>query len=131
MKIGYLYDRASARLGLNVYNLPEKDQALHVVHELHAFASSHYWLKIVTLESAHRKEATQWMKLFLGDKLKILYVDVSLANRETRSLLSLADLMNNDLTKSERGAEEIKSIADVILDNNGSLEATIRQLALV
>ena len=85
----------------------------------------------MTLESAHRKEATQWLKLFLGDKLKILYVDVTLANRQTRSMVSLADLGNSDLTKCNRGADEIENIVDVVLDNKGPFEATLRQLTLV
>ena len=131
MKIGYLCDRASARLGQSVYDLPEKEQTLQIVHELHAFTSSHYWLTIVTLESAHRKDVTCWMKVFLGAQLKVIYVDVTLANRRARSLVSFEELKSNDLIKCSRGADEIKDIADIVLDNNGSFEATVRQLGVM
>lgn len=131
LKIGYLCDRASARLGQSVYDLPEKEQALQLVHGLHAFTSCHYWLKTVTLESAHRKDVTQWMKAFLGDKLKIVYVDTTLENRTMRSLVAFEGLKSNDLIKCSRGAHEIKDIADIVLDNNGSFEDTLRQLIVL
>lgn len=71
------------------------------------------------------------MKVLLGDKLRIIFVDATLANRTARSLISLEELKSNDHTKCSRGADEIKDIADVVLDNNGPFEDTLRQLSVV
>ena len=88
-------------LAKGVYELPEKEEALQVVHELHAFTSSHYWLTTVTLESAHRKEVTQWMKLFLGDKLKVRLCGCYSRKSHERDLwYLLKELKSNDLVSS-------------------------------
>lgn len=128
LKISYFCDKASARLGRSVYELAEKDQAFNIVHKIHTFASSHYWLSYMTLKSAHREEATRWIKVMLGNKLMVIFVDVTLANRTRRFLVSLAELKKNDLIKCSRGADGIKNMADIVLDNNRPFEETLREL---
>ena len=103
-------------MGGSIYVLPEKDQAVNIIHELDAYARSHYWLKILTIESAHREATMRWMKEFLGDRLQIVFLSVTEVNRVKRSLVPVDELITNDETKRQRGADAIERFSDLVLD---------------
>ena len=73
-------------------------------------------------------ESIRWMKQILGDKLCIVYVDVSLDKRRLRSLDALTTLAKKDATKTQRGADRVKDIADNVMNNNGSLRQSQQKL---
>ena len=127
-KIVFFDDEASDKIGKSVYTLPEKEQALFLLHGLEKFSARHYWLKIITIESLHRDTSTMWLKTWLGDKLQIVFVETSTENRFERSLVPHHVLISNDTIKSERGASLIRQSADLVLDNNGTFEDSVRNL---
>ena len=127
-KIVYFNDLASDKLGKSVYTLPEKEQALCLLHELEQFSLRHYWLKVITIESLHRDTVTMWLKTWLGDKLQIIYVDTRDERRLQRSLVSYDTVLFNDATKRARGADLIRKRADLVLDNNGPFEVSVKKL---
>ena len=127
-KIVYFNDMASEKIGRSVYNLPEKEQALYLFHELEHISLRHYWLKVITIESLHRDTMTMWLKTWLGDKLQIIYVDTSDERRLQRSLVPYDTVVLNDATKRERGADLIRERADLVLDNNGPFEVAVENL---
>lgn len=82
----------------------------------------------MTIESMHRFESVRLLNRILGDKLCIVYVDVSLAKRNLRSLDALSTLEEKEVTKTQRGADRVKDIADYVLDNNRSLRQAQQKL---
>jgi adenylylsulfate kinase-like enzyme len=130
VKLGYLCEQASARLGYSVYSRDEKQQAQAILQELDRYCYHHYWIRIVTLESAHRLSSTHWLKRFLDGKGVVVYLDTDLATRQARSLVTLEELEANDETKRGRGAHRVKGIADVVLQNGKSTaEELMEELA--
>lgn len=67
-KIVYFNDLISERLGKSVYSLPEKEQALYLLHELERFSNDHYWLRLITIESMHRYPVSRWLEEWMGKK---------------------------------------------------------------
>ena len=128
LKMGYFLDLVSRRQGRNIYSRSERDQAFAFCSELHAYLQAQYWVKHVTIESVHRFESIRWLKQILGDKLCIVYVDVSLEKRKLRSLDALSTLEEKDATKTQRGADRVKDIADCVMGNNGSLRQSQQRL---
>ena len=127
-KIIYFNDVASDKIGKSVYTLPEKEQALCLFHELEQFSLRHYWLKIITIESLHRDTMTMWLKTWMGDKLQVIYVDTSDERRLQRTLVPYDTVISNDAMKLGRGADLIRERADLILDNNGPFEVSVKKL---
>ena len=124
----YFLDLISRRQGRDIYSRSERDQAFAFCNELHAYLQAHYWVKYVTIESVHMFESIRWMKQILGDKLCIVYVDVSLDKRRLRSLDALTTLAKKDATKTQRGADRVTDIADYVMNNNGSLRQSQQKL---
>ena len=127
-KIVYFNDEASEAMKKSIYDLPEKEQAMLLLHGLDRFSNRHYWLRIITIESLHRDNIAMWLKTWLGDKLRIVFVDASEAIRRERSEIPLNQLVINDAIKKERGADLIAQRADLIVNNNGLREDSVRQL---
>lgn len=127
-KIAYFHDRTSEALGESIYNLPEKQQALHLFHELERFQRAHYWLRLLTIESLHRNSVTKYLKLWLGEKFRVVFIDTSEVRRLERSLVTPEQLRMHDRLKLERGAPAIQSYADLVLDNNGQLSKSVEIL---
>lgn len=127
-KIVFFNDTASDKIGKSIYDLPEKEQALCLLHELERFSGRHYWLKFITIESLHRDTMTMWLKTWLGDKLQIVYVDTSDERRLQRSLVTHDTVLSNDATKRGRGAHSVRERADLVLDNNGPFEVSAKNL---
>lgn len=66
-KIAYFNNSISEAVGLSVYDMSEKEQALYLFHELDRFQRNHYWLRLLTIESLHRDSVTKYLKLWLGE----------------------------------------------------------------
>lgn len=127
-KIVYFNNVINNRIEKSIYSLPEKEQALCLIHELERFSLRHYWLKIITIESLHRDTMIIWLKTWLGDKLQIIYVDTSDERRLQRSLVPYDTVVSDDATKRGRGADLIRQRADLVLDNNGPFEVSVSTL---
>ena len=127
-KIVYFNDEASEVMKKGIYDFPEKEQAMLLLHGLERFSNRHYWLRIITIESLHRDNIATWLKTWLGDKLRIVFVDASEQIRRERSEIPLNHLVINDALKIERGTDLIRQRADLIVNNNGSREDSVRQL---
>lgn len=54
-----------------------------------------------------------------------MFINTDKSRRRERSLVSLEQLTRNDEAKLERGATNIRSFADLVLDNNGPLSKSI------
>ena len=124
-KIVFFNDIASDKMEKCVYSLLEKEQALCLFHELEAFSYRHYWLRVMSIESLHRDNMTMWLKTWLGDKMRIIYIDTALEQRVQRSCDPYQDLVARDRMKEERGAHLIRQRADLVLDNNGTFEDSV------
>ncbi|KLU91755.1 hypothetical protein MAPG_10704 [Magnaporthiopsis poae ATCC 64411] len=94
-KIAYFNDTASEALGLSVYDMSEKEQALYLFHELDRFQRSHYWLRLLTIESLHRDSVTKHLKLWLGEKFQVVFIDTCESQRRERSLISCWIIMDH------------------------------------
>ncbi|UKZ89668.1 uncharacterized protein TrAFT101_004710 [Trichoderma asperellum] len=79
-KIAYFNSRLSETIGRSVHDLPEKEQALYLFHELDRFQRSHYRLRLLTIESLHRDSVAQYLKSWLGEKLRIVFIDTKRAS---------------------------------------------------
>jgi hypothetical protein len=80
----------------------------------------------VSGDSPSRKRSKSW----LGDKFQVVFIDTDEKERLERSLVQPEELARNDKTKLGRGAMDIRSYADVVLDNNGLLSESIASLML-
>jgi hypothetical protein len=147
IKIAYLCELASARLGINVYTLPDEAQALEIVHELDLFVRWHRWLKIVTLDSLHRDVLTKRLGELIGNavigigprpgalptskhvKLLVVYIDTPLHLRISRTEAEgkVFDLAKDDL-KRLRGADKVEAVSDLVVINDGPFEETFRKV---
>ncbi|KAL9596025.1 MAG: hypothetical protein Q9219_006076 [cf. Caloplaca sp. 3 TL-2023] len=126
----YFHALTSDRLGQNIHNHPEKNQALHLYHEISRFVNSHDRLRILTLESWHQSAAVgKWLKLWLGEKLKIVHVDAVGEVRAERARIPRVGMMDKENERDRRdGVEQMRLDADLVLDNNGSSADTMSSL---
>ncbi|GAB3866028.1 hypothetical protein ACFPIJ_13450 [Dactylosporangium cerinum] len=124
LKIGYLLDVAAARAQVTdpytAWN--ELEQAEHLVEELVCFSASSK-ASTVSLESAHRYEATRHLRRLMGGLCQVVYVHADAPAREFRAAEPLASLRRRDVIKQDRGADRIETDADWVLNNSGSLAA--------
>jgi hypothetical protein len=143
LKIAYLLELAGARLNRDIYELPEDEQALELVHELDRFSRWHRWVRVITLESLHRYELTRRLRELIGygvpgelqvpirpkttksAKLLVVYLDAPLELRRSRTEAegSSFDTSKDDV-KMSRGAHRIRDIADLVVDNSGTFQNT-------
>ncbi|KAJ7750350.1 hypothetical protein B0H16DRAFT_1550399 [Mycena metata] len=137
-KIGYLLDNATHQLGLNAYTLPDSVQAHLLLQQIESYSKAHFWLSVLSLESIHRFASIAEAKRILGPLLQIVYVDASEEKRIERQIsrveeaqidAKIQELKDKDVVKRERGAERVKDIADLVLDNNGSFAEASSVLA--
>jgi len=78
---------------------------------------------VVSLESAHRFEATIHLKRIWGDRCQVVYVDASPTVRSSRAAETEMGLQARDATKRQRGADRIADVADHVVNNAGPLSA--------
>ncbi|MGH3736184.1 MAG: hypothetical protein ACRDT6_11275 [Micromonosporaceae bacterium] len=123
LKIGYLLDVAAARARISdpYEQWSEPEEAERLAEELLRFTSATKAPRI-SLESAHRYEATVHLRRVLGaDRCHVVYVDAGQSERAGRTAETTAQLNRRDTIKTERGAARLADAADWVIRNNGSL----------
>ncbi|GJC88094.1 hypothetical protein ColLi_10932 [Colletotrichum liriopes] len=131
LKMSYFLDTASNELGYDIYSLSGDRRAAALLRGLDAYGRCHWYLSTLTIESVHRYDSIAILKSYLGPLLQIIYIDTNEEIRLQRSGRPKTRLEQKDAAKKERGAEGVKKIADVVIDNNGpktSLEDELRAL---
>jgi len=124
LKIGYLLEVAAARAGVaDPYeSWSEREQAERLSEEILRFAEATK-SRTVSIESAHRFEATAHLKRVWGNRAQVVYVDADPAVRAARATEPAAELSRRDDLKRERGAHRVIGIADHVIDNSGPLSS--------
>ena len=124
LKIGYLLEVAALRAGAaDPYAAwPEREQAERLTEELLRFCEAAK-ASAVSVESAHRFEATAHLKRVLGSRCQVIYVDAPPAVRAGRTAEGTESLRQRDEDKRRRGADRIAEIADHVIVNDGPLSA--------
>jgi hypothetical protein len=124
LKIGYLLEVAALHAGVTdpYEQWPEREQAEQLTEEILRFAKTTK-ARTISLESAHRFEATQHLQRVWGDRCQVIYVDADATVRTGRAAEPAARLRRRDATKKQRGAHRIAGIADHVIDNSGPLSA--------
>jgi hypothetical protein len=143
VKISYLCDLASARLGQSIYDLSASTRALELVHELDLFVRWHRWLTVVTLDSLHDYDFTLRLAQLIGNlvpspvdssdqrtvpysknvKLFVVYIDTPLELRISRTEAEGVKFDHSkDGVKMSRGAHNIEQIADLVVKNDGTFQ---------
>jgi hypothetical protein len=123
LKIGYLLEVAALRAGVrDPYQWPESEQAERLTEEILRFAASSK-ARVISIESAHRFEATAHLRRVWGRRCQVIYVEADPGSRAQRAAEPSVQLDIRDATKRERGADRIASIADHVIDNSGTLSA--------
>lgn len=123
LKMSYFLDRANNELGYDVYYLSGERRAAALLRGLDAFARCHWYLSTLTIKSVHRYDSIAALKSYLGHLLQIIYIDANEELRLERSGRPRTRLEQKDAAKKERGAERVKEIADVVIDDNGPKES--------
>jgi dephospho-CoA kinase len=124
LKIGYLLEVAAMRAGTaDPYeHWSEREQAERLAEEILRFAETTK-ARTISVESAHRFEATEHLKRVWGDRCQVVYVDADAVVRASRAAETETRLRGRDAIKRERGAHRIAEIADHVIDNSGPLSA--------
>lgn len=122
LKIGYLLDIAALRAGVpDPYERwSEPEQAERLTEEILRFA----WVSkahLISVESAHRFEATAHLRRIWGERCQVTYIAADTAARTSRAAETEARLRARDEVKRERGAHRIAGIADHTINNTGPL----------
>lgn len=110
-----------------------------IIEEISLMLNTHYYKRKISVESLHNFDVTQELKRYLGDVLQIIYIDTNYKKRVVRTAIgehiSLEEAKEQvdrkDKMKSRVGADRIKSIADFIINNNGSKKEFKEQLDIV
>lgn len=129
LKIHYLIETAAKIRDIpDVYSQPEYILAELILEELDRLARRQYYLREYSIESLHRLEMTKQLKRLLGCKLVICYCNASQEKRRARVNESSDELHRRDDVKVNRGADQIKSIADFVINNDFDLVCLYKQL---
>jgi dephospho-CoA kinase len=124
LKIGYLLEVAALRAGVADYyeRWSESEQAERLTEEILRFAETSK-ARTISVESAHRFEATSHLKRVWGERCQVVYTAADPAVRASRAAETEALLQSRDAIKRERGAHRIAEIANHVIHNNGPLSA--------
>ena len=132
LKIGYLLQAAADRCGItDVYALDEAGMAEMLALELEMYCAAHHFQRRISIESLHRAGMTAELAKLLGEQLTVVYLEASPGLREARGPGGAADVRERDVVKRSRGADRIRDLAGVVIDNNGPRLALYHALDLV
>lgn len=121
LKIGHLLDCAAARHRItDLYALPAAEQAELLALELDRYAAAHHYQPCFSIESLHSRDLTRELGKLLGNALTTVYLDASQTMRCRRGTQGPDDVVERDKTKRARGADQVRDIADAVIDNNCS-----------
>ncbi|MDG4768553.1 hypothetical protein O7632_31340 [Solwaraspora sp. WMMD406] len=133
LKIGYLLQLAAERFRVDdPYQVwDETTQAQILSEEILRFAAQNPGSRRVSVESAHRFDSTAHLRRIWGDRCEVVYLDAPSEIRMRRTSEPDASVRERDTIKQSRGADDIVSIADTVIDNRGSLAALKRAVTEV
>jgi hypothetical protein len=122
LKIGWLLQTAALRAGVgDPYTAwDERAQAAALAEEILLFCAANK-VDTLSVESLHRHESTRHLCQLLGPIFQVVYLDAGPAVRAARTVEDPAALAARDADKTQRGADRIAALADVVLDNSGPL----------
>ncbi|MEU8327566.1 hypothetical protein [Micromonospora sp. NPDC048839] len=125
LKIGYLMQLGADRRGAaDPYReWDEVTQAQILSEEILRFAALNPGSHRMSLESAHRLEATAHLRRIWGERCEVLYLDIPHRLRSLRATEPTESLATRDAIKQSRGGDRIVSVADTVIDNSRSLAA--------
>ncbi|MNI70992.1 hypothetical protein D3C73_1268410 [compost metagenome] len=91
---------------------------------------------MISFESLHNFNATLAMKEVLKEKFYIIYIDTLLEYRVSRDAeeldvseeISKPKVLSKDDDKISVGADKVKHVADVIINNNGKIDTLYMQI---
>ncbi|MDO4668147.1 MAG: hypothetical protein Q4A90_09990 [Streptococcus sp.] len=92
------------------------------------FASYHYFKTSFVIESVYSKEFHDRLFQILNKNYHLIYIDTSEKERKLRSLDSDGDFIKKELKKKKLGIPSLKEVADVIIDNSGTVSFSETQL---
>jgi hypothetical protein len=120
LKIGYLLQTAADRYGVaDVYALDDVGMAEMLALGMEMYCAAHHFQRHISIESLHRAGMTAELAKLLGGHLTVVYLGASPGRREARSPDGVADVRRRDAVKRSRGADRIRDLADVVIDNDG------------
>lgn len=129
LKISYLLDQAAVRHGVtDPYELEPTSMTELLVDGLESYCAAHHFQRRVSIESLHRLEVSRELGKFLGDRLTTVYLEAKPVTRAARGVAGAADVRERDAVKRSRGAEQIRTVADVVIDNNHPVLALYHSL---
>ncbi|WP_328485964.1 nucleotidyltransferase domain-containing protein [Streptomyces zaomyceticus] len=129
LKIGYLIEDAAHRAAIpDPYAIAPVVRAELILDGLDRYAAAHHFHDRITLESLHELDATAELRRMLDDQLTVAYIETAAELRARRGTAGPEDVVERDEIKASRGAAKISTIADTIVDNNGSRLVLERQL---
>ncbi|MEU6072523.1 hypothetical protein [Micromonospora sp. NPDC047074] len=133
LKIGYLMQLAADRLDTaDPYSeWDEVTQAQMLTEEILRFAALNPGSPRISLESAHRFDATAHLRRIWGERCEILFLRLPDRLRTQRATEAMESLSARDAIKRSRGGDRIASIADTVIDNGRSLAALKRAVTEV
>ncbi|WP_194821582.1 hypothetical protein [Micromonospora sp. S-DT3-3-22] len=133
LKIGYLMQLAADRLGMaDPYReWDELTQPQMLTEEILRFAALNPGSHRISLESAHRFDATAHLRRIWGERCEIVFLRLPDGLRAQRATEAMESLSARDAIKRSRGADRIASIADTVIDNGRSLAALKRAVTEV
>lgn len=132
LKIGYLLEVAALRAGVPdpYVGWSEWEQAERLTEELLRFTAATK-SRVISLESAHRLDATLHLRRVLGRRCQVVHVAAELPTRLARAREPAEKLRERDAVKATRGADRLAERADWVIDNSGSrvaLKMTVDRL---
>jgi adenylate kinase family enzyme len=97
--------------------------------EICSFLKNHYYKKFASIESLHSKDLSLCLKDIFDSNFQIWYIDSYEENRILRNAKELEISVANsaysvhekDKIKCTRGANKVKTIADIIIENNDNI----------
>ena len=129
MKLKYFNQQIAQKYGMkDIFSNEKEFVSVLLIEEIVLMLNTHYYKGKISIESLHNFDITQELKKYFGDSLKIVYIDTNYKNRVVRTAMgegisieeAKEQVDQKDKIKSSVGADRIKDIADVIIDNNCS-----------
>lgn len=129
LKIGWLIDTAAGRHRVvEPYKVDSDQLAELCIDALERYCQAHYFVRRVTIESLHRDGFAHSLRKLLGAGLTIVYLECPEPTRRGRGLAGPIDVADRDRVKRLRGAERVRDVADLVVDNGGSSQLLFGQL---
>ena len=131
LKLTYFIEEICNRYQIKIDELNLNDKryvSILEAEEISHFLNIHYYQKIISIESLYSYLNSVYFKDIFQDSYQIIFIDTSIEKRIDRNAISLGKdkltsktmINDKDHIKISRGAEEIRNIADFIINNDTS-----------